>query len=93
MGTFFLTTQGGRNQCICMEAPTRPTVALTWGAPPPPPHQAQKTGLSMWTTQEERAPKWPRLKNLPAVQETQVQPLGQEDPSEKGMANHSRILA
>ena len=33
------------------------------------------------------------VKNLPAVQEAWVQPLGQEDPLEKEMANHSRILA
>ena len=33
------------------------------------------------------------VKNLPAVQETQVQSLGQEDPLEKGMARHSSILA
>ena len=33
------------------------------------------------------------VKNLPAVQETQVQSLGQEDPLEKGMATHSIILA
>ena len=33
------------------------------------------------------------VKNLPAVQETQVQSLGQEDPLEKGMAIHSSILA
>ena len=33
------------------------------------------------------------VKNLPAVQETQVQSLGQEDPLEKDMATHSRILA
>ena len=33
------------------------------------------------------------VKNLPAVQETQVQPLSQEDPLEKGMAIHSSILA
>ena len=32
-------------------------------------------------------------KNLPAVQETQVQSLGQEDPLEKEMATHSSILA
>ena len=32
-------------------------------------------------------------KNLPAVQETQVQSLGQEDLLEKGMATHSSILA
>ena len=29
------------------------------------------------------------VKNLPAMQETQVQSLGQEDPLEKGMATHS----
>ena len=33
------------------------------------------------------------LKNLPAMLETQVQSLGQEDPLEKGMATHSSILA
>ena len=33
------------------------------------------------------------IRNLPAVQETQVQSLGQEDPLEKGMATHSCILA
>ena len=33
------------------------------------------------------------VKNLPAVQETQVQSLGQESPLEKGMATHSSILA
>ena len=33
------------------------------------------------------------VKNLPAVQETQVLSLGQEDPLEKGMATHSSILA
>ena len=32
-------------------------------------------------------------KNLPAVQETLVHSLGQEDPLEKGMATHSRIVA
>ena len=33
------------------------------------------------------------VKNLPAMQENQVQSLGQEDPLEKGMATHSSILA
>ena len=33
------------------------------------------------------------VKNLPAVQKTWVQSLGQEDPLEKGMANYSSILA
>ena len=33
------------------------------------------------------------VKNLPAMQENQVQSLGSEDPVGKGMATHSRILA
>ena len=33
------------------------------------------------------------VKNLPAVQETWVQSLGQEDPLEKEMATYSSILA
>ena len=33
------------------------------------------------------------IKNLPAVQQTQVWLLGQEDPLEKGMKTHSSILA
>ena len=33
------------------------------------------------------------VKSLPAVQETRVQSLGQEDPLEKKMATHSSILA
>ena len=33
------------------------------------------------------------VKNLPVIQETQVQPLGREDPLEKGMAAHASILA
>ena len=33
------------------------------------------------------------VENLPAMQETPVQFLGQEDPLEKGMATHSSILA
>ena len=32
------------------------------------------------------------VKNLPAMQETQVQSLGQEDPLKKGMATHASIL-
>ena len=33
------------------------------------------------------------VKNLPAMQKTLVQSLGQEDPLEKGIATHSSILA
>ena len=34
-----------------------------------------------------------KVKNLPAMQETQVKYLGQEHPLEKGMATYSSILA
>ena len=34
-----------------------------------------------------------RLKRLPAMWETWVQSLGQEDPLEKEMATHSSVLA
>ena len=33
------------------------------------------------------------IKNLPAMRETWLRSLGPEDPLEKGMATHSRILA
>ena len=33
------------------------------------------------------------LKNLPTMQDTQVQSLGQEDPLKTGMATHSSIFA
>ena len=33
------------------------------------------------------------VKNLPAMQKTQIQCLGQEDTLEKGMVTHSSILA
>ena len=34
-----------------------------------------------------------QIKSLPAIQETQVQSLGQEDPLKKELATHSSILA
>ena len=34
-----------------------------------------------------------RIKRLPAMQETRVRSLGSEDPLEKEMATHSRIVA
>ena len=33
------------------------------------------------------------VKNPPAMQETWIQSLGREDPREKGMSTHFRILA
>ena len=46
----------------------------------------------------QRSPDWVSLmaqtvKNLPAMWETCIRFLGWEDPLEKGMATHSRILA
>lgn len=35
----------------------------------------------------------PMVKNVPAMQETWVQSLGQDDPLEKKMTTHSSILA
>ena len=32
------------------------------------------------------------VKNLPAIQDTRIQSLGQESPLKKGMATHSNIL-
>ena len=37
-------------------------------------------------------PGYSTVMNLPSVQETRVQSLGQEDPLEKEMATHSSIL-
>ena len=34
-----------------------------------------------------------KVESMPAMQETLVQSLGQEDPLEKGTATHSSILA
>ena len=34
-----------------------------------------------------------KVKNLPAMQETQIRSLGWEKPLEKGMATHSSFLA
>ena len=42
-------------------------------------------GLPRWLSQE--------VKNLPAVQETQVRFLSREDPLEKEMVTHSSVLA
>ena len=45
---------------------------------------------SMWSCGRKVAK---MVKNLPAIKESWVQSLGQEDPLDKGMATHSRILA
>ena len=47
-------------------------------------HPAKSTGTSLVVQ---------TIENMPAMWEIEVQPLGQEDPLEKGMAIHSSILA
>ena len=47
----------------------------------------------MYITSYGASPVAQLVKSLPAVQETQVPSLGREDPLEKEMATHSRILA
>ena len=54
-------------------------------------------GLYSWKESESDTTDWPSLraqlvKNPPAMQETPVQFLCQEDPLEKGQATHSSIL-
>ena len=53
--------------------------------------RSQKVGYNLVTKWD--SPIAQMVKNLPAMQETQVQSLGQEDPLEKGMAVYSSILA
>ena len=55
--------------------------------------QISLVGYSPWGHKESDMPEQQRVKNLPAIQETQVQSLGQEDLLEKGLAPHSCILA
>ena len=47
----------------------------------------------IWDIFQEAFPVAQTVKHLSAMQETQVQSLGWEDPLEKGMATHSSILA
>ena len=53
---------------------------------------AERGFIDRWTFSDGRIPcSW--LKNLPAMWETRVRSLGQEDSLEKGMATYSIILA
>ena len=51
--------------------------------------------MQVWIGDEENGLTWvaQRVKNLPAIQETQVQSLGWKDPLEKEMETHFSILA
>ena len=53
--------------------------------------RSQKVGYNLVTKGD--SPIAQMVKNLPAMQETQVQSLSQEDPLEKSKAIHSSILA
>ena len=54
-------------------------------------HQKIKNRTAMWTNRACLVAQ--EVKKLPAVHETWVQSLGQEDTLEKGIATHSSILA
>ena len=61
-------------------------------------HLTSRSALMTWVLGWVKTTLWASLvaqtvKNLPAVWETWVLSLGQEDPLEKGMATHSSILA
>ena len=55
--------------------------------------EGRKVGCLKSSLGGEKADMAQTVKNLPALWETQVRSLGQEDPLEKEMATHSRILA
>ena len=83
-------------QCICCCWEPRAGADCT----PPPSQLSPPTSCDTWTG--EYFPGlwrgWASLvvqmvKNLPAVQESQVQPLGREDPLEREIATHSSVLA
>ena len=57
----------------------------------PKPEQRSKILRASIKTQHRQTAQ--TVKNQPAMQETQVQSLGREDPLEKGMATHFAILA
>ena len=61
------------------------------------PRERIQTSLSLNTIYQgvllKASPVAQMAKNLPAMQETQVQTLGWEDSLEKGMPTHSRFLA
>ena len=63
-----------------------PRKGKDWGEPAPGTHGALHQGLQASMVAQ-------TVKNLPAMQETQVQTLRWEDPLEKRRATHSNLLA
>ena len=60
---------------------------------PPTAGSIRAAGLSLLPATRESFPGGSEVKNLPAMQETWVQSLDQEDPMEEVMATHYNILA
>ena len=77
-------------------------LSTTGGCPPlfrvwTQPSTTPLTSTELWSIKVSKVISWASLvaqtvKNLPAMQETQVWLLGCEDPLEKGMYSHSNIL-
>ena len=84
-----MVTQGGPYH---LHSPSINLQFVLW-----PQGKAERLGRSVigqaTAEKSEGAPSGTVVKNLPAVQETQVWSLDREDPPEKGMATHSSILA
>ena len=74
-----------------------PASSLAWETSWTEQHsRLQSVGLQEYDTTEQVNYVFPSgsvVKNPPAMQETWVQSLGQEDPLEKGKGTHSSILA
>ena len=68
----------------------RPWLPPAWSCLSPFPEGVHISEESCSINQASLMAQW--VKNLPAMQETPVQFLGQEDPLEKGEATHSSIL-
>ena len=71
-----------------------PTLSRAWTQPSTTP----LISTELWSIKVTKVLSWASLvsqtvKSQPSEQETQVWPLGWEDPLEKGMATHSNILA
>ena len=99
-----LPVQGIRVPSLVWEASTchratEPMCCNHWSCAPQSPRSAAREATAMRSTTERAGPAchWVSLvaqtvKSLPAVQETRVCSLAQEDPLEKEMANNSSIL-
>ena len=94
------------SRCVCVSSSVvSETMGLCGLQPGPSVHGILQARILWWVaisfsrgSSQSRDQTWLSLvaqtvKNLSAVQETQVHSLGREDPLEKGMATHHSILA